>query len=139
MRHARDGRPYVLARRRSTRLKGGPPRQRRGMLYRAVVSVLLGRELSNSELVYHRDDDRRNNWPANLYLGDRRSNAADALRNGRHATGSRHPRAKLSDEQVSQVRRALGRGERGRDLARAYGVHRSTISRIKHGVRRRAR
>jgi hypothetical protein len=31
---------------------------------------------------------------------------------------------------------ALARGERGVDLARAHDVHKSTISRIKHGVRR---
>jgi hypothetical protein len=29
-------------------------------------------------------------------------------------------------------------GERGIDLAWAIGVHRSTVGRIKHGVRRRA-
>jgi hypothetical protein len=33
---------------------------------------------------------------------------------------------------------ALSRGERGVDLALFYGVHRSTISRMKHGVRRRS-
>ena len=80
--------------------------------------------------------DKGINSPSNLYLGDRRSNAADALRNGRHATGERHPRAKLSDAQVLGVRRALARGERGRDLARAYGVHKSTICRIGTGTRR---
>jgi hypothetical protein len=138
LRRDANGRPYVLARVVGRRSRGGRARQARVMLHRAVLAVQLGRRLGPDELVCHRDDDKTNNWPQNLYLGDRRSNAADALRNGRHATGSRHPRAKLSDEQVRQVRLALGRGERGRDLARAYGVHRSTISRIKHGVRRRA-
>lgn len=38
--------------------------------------------------------------------------------------------------QVRFIRRALARGGRVRDLARAYGVHKSMISRIKHGVRR---
>jgi DNA-binding NarL/FixJ family response regulator len=108
------------------------------MLHRAVMSVLLGRELAPGEMVCHHDDDRSNNWPANLYVGDHRSNAADGLRNGRRPSGDRHPQAKLSDEQVRLVRRALARGERGKDLARALGVHKSTISRIKHGVRRRA-
>jgi len=109
------------------------------MLHRAVMGVLLGRRPGPDEPVCHRDHDPRNNWPTNLYVVDRRSNAADAVRNGRHAAGSRHPRAKLSDDQVRLVRRALGRGERGRDLARAYGVYKSTISRIRHGVRRRVR
>ena len=108
------------------------------MLHRAVMSVVLGRQLGRDEFVCHRDDDRRNNWPQNLYIGDYHSNAADSLRNGGRVRGEQHPSAKLSDEQVREIRRALARGERGSDLARAWGVHRSTISRIKHGVRRRS-
>jgi hypothetical protein len=104
------------------------------MLHRSVMSVALGRELAPGEFVCHRDDDKRHNWPDNLHLGDRKSNAADSLRNGRHPTGDRHPIAKLSDEEVRQVR--LARGERGSDLARIYGVHRSLISRIRTGTRR---
>jgi hypothetical protein len=102
------------------------------------MSVLLGRELAPGEMVSHRDDDKRNNWPDNLYLGDARSNAADSVRNGRRSRGERHPSSKLSDEQVREVRLALSRDAKGRDLATAYGVHKSTISRIKRGVRRRA-
>ena len=137
LRHDRNGRPYVMVRMgtaHTTRRR----RAIRVMLHRAVMSVLLGRELAPGEMVCHRDDDKSNNWPWNLYLGDARSNAADAVRNGRRPAGERHPAAKLSDESVRQVRLALYRGDRGRDLARAYGVHKSTISRIKHGVRRRA-
>src|SRR4051812_19720575 len=138
MRHDRNGRPYVGARRKSARAKDGPPRERRVLLHRAVMSVVLGRELAPGEMVCHRDDDKRNNWPGNLYLGDARSNAADAVRNGRRPTGERHPLAKLSDDQVREVRMALARDVLGRDLALKFGVHKSTISRIKYGVRRRA-
>jgi hypothetical protein len=105
-------------------------------LHRAVMSVLLGRQLGRDEFVCHRDDNKRNNWPDNLYLGDRKSNAVDSLRNGRDPTEDRHPFAKLSDEQVRRVRLALARGERGSALAREYGVHRSLISRIKTALRR---
>ena len=127
------------------------------MLHRAVMMVVLGRKLSRDEFVCHRDDDPGNNWPDNLYLGDHASNVADSLRNGGRVRGEQHPFAKLSDEQVREIRRARGdrlpwtmikdaqvreirlvlsRGERVGDLARAYGVHKSTVSRIKHGVRR---
>ena len=83
------------------------------MLHRAVMSVVLGRQLGRDEFVCHRDDDRRNNWPQNLYIGDYHSNAADSLRNGGRVRGEQHPSAKLSDEQVREIRRALARGERG--------------------------
>ena len=137
-RHDRNGRPYAEARRKSAHAPDGRPRLRRVPLHRAVMSVVLGRQLAPGEMVCHRDDDKRNNFPSNLYIGDARSNAADGVRNGRRRTGDRHPAAKLSDEQVRQVRLALARDARGRDLALAYGVHKSTISRIKHGVRRKA-
>ena len=52
------------------------------------MSVVLGRQLGHDEFVCHRDDDRRNNWPQNLYLGDYHSNAADSLRNGGRVRGN---------------------------------------------------
>jgi hypothetical protein len=108
------------------------------MLHRSVMSVVLGRQLGRDEFVCHRDDDRRNNWPDNLYLGDHSSNAADSLRNGGRLRGDRHPCTKIRDAQVREIRLALSWGERVGDLARAFGVHKSIISRIKHGVRRRS-
>ena len=138
LRHDCNGRPYVQDRKVVNHESDGRARQGRVMLHRAVMSVVLGRKLSRDEFVCHRDDDRRNNWPQNLYLGDYHSNAADSVRNGGRVRGQRHPFAKLSDEQVREIRSALSRGERVVDLARAYEVHKSTVSRIKHGVRRRS-
>ena len=39
------------------------------MLHRAVMTMVLGRQLGRDEFVCHRDDDAGNNWPENLYLG----------------------------------------------------------------------
>ncbi len=136
-RHDSNGRPYVIARKLVGHESDGWARRSRVMLHRAVMSVVLGRRLGRDELVCHRDDDARNNWPGNLYLGDHTSNTADSLRNGGRLRGDRHPCTKIRDAQVREIRVALVRGERGVDLALFYGVHRSTISRIKHGVRRR--
>jgi len=107
------------------------------MLHRAVMSVIMGRQLASDEFVCHRDDDKTNNWPENLYLGDSLTNAADSVRNGGRLRGDRHPFTKIRENQVGEIRVALSHGERGVDLALFYGVHRSTISRILHGVRRR--
>ena len=137
LRHDGDGRPYVLARKVVGPNSTGAAREGRVMLHRAVMSVVLGRRLARDELVCHRDDDPRNNRPDNLYLGDHSSNAADSLRNGRHLRGDSHPCTKILDAQVREIRSALARGERVGNLARDYGVHKSTISRIKHGVRRK--
>jgi hypothetical protein len=136
LRHDCNGRPYVQARKFVNHESDGRAREGRVMLHRAVMSVVLGRQLGRDEFVCHCDDNRRNNWPQNLYIGDHSSNAADSLRNGGRVRGEQHPFAKLSDEQVREIRLALSRGERVGDLARVYGMHKSTVSRIKHGVRR---
>ena len=108
------------------------------MLHRAVMTLVQGRQLGRDEFVCHRDNDLGNNWPQNLYLGDYASNVADSLRNGRRVRGDSHPFTKILDAQVHEIRSALSRGERVEDLARTYGVHRNTVSRIKHGVRRQS-
>ena len=135
--HDCNGRPYVQARKVVGHESGAEVWEGRVMLHRAVMSVILGRQLSRDEFVCHRDDDPGNNWPENLYLGDHASNVADSLRNGRRVRGDSHPFTKILDAQVREIRLALTRGERGVDVARVNGVHRSLISRIKHGVRRR--
>jgi HNH endonuclease len=137
-RHDRNGRSYVIARKLVGQEPDGWARRSRVMLHRAVMSLVLGRRLGRDEFVCHRDDDARNNWPENLYLGDPLTNAADGVRNGGRLRGDRHPFTKIRDAQVREIRVALARGERSVDLALFYGVHRSTISRILHGVRRRS-
>ena len=117
---------------------GAEVREGRVMLHRAVMTLVLGRQLGRDEFVCHRDDDPGNNWPDNLYLGDYHSNASDSLRNGGRVRGERHPCTKVLDAQVREIRSALSRGERVGDLAKTYGVHKSTVSRIKHGVRRQS-
>ena len=87
------------------------------MLHRAVMTIVLGRLLRRDEFVCHRDDDVENNWPENLYPGDRHSIAADSLRNRRHVRGDNHPSTKVFDDQVREIRSALSRGERVGDLA----------------------
>jgi transposase len=42
----------------------------------------------------------------------------------------------LTDEEVEDVRRRVRVGESQADVARRYGVHRSTISRIVRAIRR---
>jgi hypothetical protein len=138
LRYDCNGRPYIQARKIVGPNSKGVLREGRVMLHRSVMAVVLGRQLGRDEFVCHRDDDPGNNWPDNLYLGDRASNAADSLRNGRFVRGDNHPCTKIRDAQVREIRLALSRGERVGDLSKTYGVHKTLISRIKHGVRRQA-
>jgi HNH endonuclease len=136
--HDCNGRPYIMTRKVVGHESDVVIREGRVMLHRAVMTLVLGRQLGRDEFVCHRDDDKTNNWPENLYLGDHASNAVDSLRNGRRLRGDDHPFTKILDAQVREIRLALSRGERGVDLASVHGVHKSTVSRIKHGVRRQS-
>jgi hypothetical protein len=92
LRHDRNGRPYLLARKVVGPNSTGAAREGRVMLHRSVMTVVLGRQLDCDEFVCHGGDDSRNNchggddsrnnWLENLYLDDRLSNAADSLRRG---------------------------------------------------------
>jgi DNA invertase Pin-like site-specific DNA recombinase len=47
-----------------------------------------------------------------------------------------HLRRKLDPEQIAAIRAKLTEGHKHSDLAKQYGVDRSTISHIKAGIRR---
>ena len=66
-----------------------------------------------------------------LFLGTHADNSADMVAKGRHATGEAHPSAKLTDDQVEEIRKSYD-GIRGQKaaLARTYGVSRTYIGYI---------
>lgn len=66
---------------------------------------------------------------AHLKWGTRSENQRDRFRShGDHLRGERNPRARLSAQQVADIRRRVLAGERHSALAREYGTARSTIS-----------
>lgn len=88
-------------------------------------------------MVCHRCDNPACCNPVHLFLGDAAVNNADRTRKGRTRapSGERHGRAKLTTEQVDEIRQS---DERGIDLARKFGVAQSTISEIRSYKWRRA-
>jgi len=111
-------------------------------------------------LVCHTCDNPRCVRPSHLWLGTVRDNAQDAARKGRTASGDRngkrlhperyphgdnhpmrlHPelvtrgerngRAKLTDDNVREIRTLAAQGVQGKQLAERYGVSRTKISRV---------
>lgn len=69
--------------------------------------------------------------PEHLFLGTHEDNMKDCITKNRFARGDKHPRAKLTAEQVLAIRTSLRFGERNKSLAEQYGVHKSTIAHIK--------
>ncbi len=74
--------------------------------------------------VRHLDGNPTNNRADNLAYGTRTENILDVYRIGKAWRT-------LTTEDVHDIRHRLDRGERGADIARAYGVSQSCISAIK--------
>ena len=71
-----------------------------------ILLAFVGPKPSPKHHACHRDDDRLNDKLDNLYWGTAKENKADALRNGRVAQGERHGCAKLTTDQVREIRAA---------------------------------
>lgn len=78
----------------------------------------------------HRCDNPPCVNPAHLFLGTNADNSADMVFKDRHTRGSRHPHAKLSENDVADIRRLFRDGEMRTSLARRYGVSISLVCKI---------
>lgn len=89
----------------------------------------LNRAKRYRRFVLHRCDNRLCCNPAHLFLGSMRTNLLDAYRKGRKTQPrSGHTNAKLTAEQVRDIRDAYNSGARQVDLAERYGVSQRAIS-----------
>jgi hypothetical protein len=82
--------------------------------------------------VLHRCDNRKCVRPEHLFLGTQQDNMNDRDVKGRghNPSGVEHPRAKLHAAQVADIRRRREAGESVTDLARAFGLSKTGISRV---------
>lgn len=103
------------------------------LVHRIVVEAFRGPIPLGME-VRHRDGDAANNSLCNLALGTRTDNERDKAVHGTLLRGERHPNAKLTWEQVCEIRGRMGI-ERQHDLAARFGIARSTVQRIQKGER----
>jgi hypothetical protein len=86
-------------------------------------------------LIRHACDNRPCMNPAHLSVGTHQDNSDDATSRGRHASGERNPRVKLTAEDVGTIR-SIGDSVPRVELAKRFGVHPSAISRIVRNQRR---
>jgi hypothetical protein len=81
------------------------------------------------QFVLHTCDNRRCCNPKHLFLGSMRANLLDAYAKGRKTQPqSEHTNAKLTAQQVHEIRAQYARGCKQVDLAAQYGVSQRTIS-----------
>lgn len=105
-------------------------------VHRLVVEAFIG-PLDDDFETNHKNGVRTDNRLENLELVSHRENMQHAYDTGLHDRvkhrGSRHPRAKLCEDDVMAVRMRLNDGDSPRSLAEKYGVSRSVIYDIRSG------
>lgn len=88
-----------------------------------VAYILTYGDIDPSLDVLHTCDNPACCNPTHLWLGKASDNMKDCVRKGRIARGERHGNARLTAEQVKQIRKRAASGERHRVLAAEYGLH----------------
>lgn len=88
---------------------------------------------SDDYQINHRNGRKSDNHPGNIEWVTHRQNHVHASLHHLKTHGAAHHNAKLTPEAVLVIRQMLGRGIRHIDIARAFGVARSTVSSISRG------
>jgi len=110
--------------------------------HRLVWSILFG-EIPEKMMICHKCDNPPCFNPSHLFIGTRSDNQKDSARKRRSnfftnqilsSRGEDRYNAKLTDEEVREIKMELARGTSVRAIARIYPAGRSTITRIKKGL-----
>jgi hypothetical protein len=83
----------------------------------------------------HYDGNPSNNALSNLRYDTASSNMKDAVRHGTANLGERCPSAKLTAEQVLEIRCRLEMGEKVAIISQSFGISHQQISKIKNRTR----
>jgi hypothetical protein len=101
---------------------------------RFALSLKLGRELGTDEETRHTCDNPPCCNQTHLVEGTHQQNVADREARGRTSRGERHYAARLTAEQVEQIRRLAAPGNFS-ELGRRFGVSGRHVSNIASGKR----
>lgn len=96
---------------------------------RLVLESFVGPRPKGKECA-HCDGDPSNNNLDNLRWTTHKDNMADQILHGTICRGSSHGCAKLTDEQVLEIRRLRKRGIKYKKIMSLFGISESTASRI---------
>jgi hypothetical protein len=104
-----------------------------GVIYSAhrLSYELHHRPLADNEYACHTCDNPICVNPNHLFAGTTQANHSDMVAKGRHIHGLAHPRAKLTEHQVREIREMYHQKQRNQyELASLFKVSRTLIGRI---------
>ena len=104
--------------------KGG-----KAVLVHRVAWEVAGGEIPQGTFVLHRCDNRKCVNPQHLFLGSFQDNMDDMVAKRRHTHGIRNPHAKLSEQQVLDIRSAVGTHK---VIAGVFGVSQPLVTMIRN-------
>jgi len=115
---------------------GGGKKGLKQFVHKLVLLAFCG-EAKEGQIACHKDDNGSNNKLDNLYWGSHKSNAQDAIKNGKFAFANPLNTTIYNLELVKEIR-AKYTGKRGEQsaLAREYGMSVSNVHLIVHNKAR---
>lgn len=115
-------------------LRTGAGRWQAFLAHRVAYEIFVGK-IPDGLVVCHACDNPCCVRPSHLSVGSQRDNLGDAAAKGRTARGETHPHAKLTAQQVAEMRYLFSQGVRQRELSRRFGTAYQNVSRIVRGER----
>ena len=97
-----------------------------------VLEAFVGKKPEGQEC-RHLNGNPADNRLVNICWGSHRQNVADSMRLGTNARGKTHYKAKLTEDDVREIRRRHKRGENMTVCAKQKGVTQSNVSCITTG------
>lgn len=103
------------------------------MLHQLVCLAFHGDPPTPDHEAAHNNGETPDCRAENLRWATHAENMADKNAHGTHNKGEAHVLAVLKDEDIPRIRSLLAEGVYQKDVAKFYGVHRSTINNIANG------
>ena len=111
------------------------PKQRKQEYSHRLAYMIYKGPIGDNQYVCHTCDNPRCCNPDHLFLGTSQDNHDDMAKKNRSTHGEKNPSAKLSEKDVLEIAACLAAGMSQSKIARAFGVHQVTISKINRGHR----
>ena len=103
-------------------------------VHHLVLEAFVGPRPAGME-ARHLDGNPQNNQLKNLQWGTKKQNGADKILHGNSCRGEKHNKARLTENNVHEIRRHLNVGRWSQQkIATVFGVARPTISHINRGA-----
>ncbi len=108
------------------RLQNTPERK---MVHQLVIQAFVGPCPPKQE-VRHLDGNGKNNHISNLRYGTKLENFLDSVQHGVAAIGEKGGNAKLTNQQVREIRQAAASGEKYRPIGERHSISRHYVAKI---------